>query len=93
MIRKFLLVLSAITCLANNISDVFAAPPTDYAPSDPGLRLELLDSSPDESFLSIRCDDLGRLFVGGREAVFRYDPDENGGYKPRVELFRFPTHS
>ncbi len=93
MIRKLLLVLGAITCLANCPSIVFAAPPTDYTPSDPGLRLELIDSSPNESFLSIRCDGLGRLFVGGREAVFRYDPDDKGGYKPRVELFRFPPHS
>src|SRR5438477_459381 len=30
---------------------------------------------------------------GWREAVFRYDPDDKGGYKPRVELFRFPPHS
>src|SRR5712691_3893545 len=75
------------------LSRGFAAPPADYAPADPGLRLELLDSSPDESFLSIRGDGLGRLFVGGREAVFRYDPDDKGGYKPRVELFRFPPHS
>lgn len=70
-----------------------AVPPADYAPVDPGLRLEVLDSSPDESFLSMRCDGMGRLFVGGREAVFRYDPDESGGYKARVELLRFPAHS
>ncbi|MCX7420582.1 MAG: hypothetical protein NT013_13730, partial [Planctomycetia bacterium] len=93
MIRKLLLVLGVITCTASCPSIVFAVPPSDYAPSDPDLRLELLDSSPDESFLSIRCDGFGRLFVGGREAVFRYDPDDKGGYKPRVELFRFPPHS
>lgn len=74
-------------------TNLAAAPPADYAPVDPGLRLEVLDSSPTESFLSMRCDGLGRLFVGGREAVFRYDPDDKGGYKPRVELFRFPPHS
>lgn len=90
MIRKLLLSFIALCCI---VSSAFATPPTDYAPSDPGLRLELLDSSPNDSFLSIRCDGLGRLFVGGREAVFRYDPDDKGGYKPRVELFRFPPHS
>ncbi len=93
MIRTLLLVVLALSFMTSNRHDVFAAPPTDYGPSDPGLRLELLDSSPDESFLSLRCDGLGRLFVGGREAVFRYDPDDKGGYKPRVELFRFPPHS
>lgn len=90
MIRKLLLSFIALCCI---VSSAFATPPIDYAPSDPGLRLELLDSSPNDSFLSIRCDGLGRLFVGGREAVFRYDPDDKGGYKPRVELFRFPPHS
>ncbi len=93
MIRTSLILLMALFAVTSSPLDAFAAPPTDYVPSDPGLRLELLDSSPDESFLSIRCDGLGRLFVGGREAVFRYDPDDNGGYKPRVELFRFPPHS
>jgi hypothetical protein len=33
------------------------------------------------------------LFVGSREAVFAYDPDGKGGYKPAVELYRFPSHS
>lgn len=93
MIRWLVFVLGIVSYLAHCTAAVMAAPPTDYAPSDPGLRLELLDSSPNESFLSIRCDGLGRLFVGGREAVFRYDPDDKGGYKPRVELFRFPPHS
>ncbi|HLQ43385.1 MAG TPA: hypothetical protein VK137_01540, partial [Planctomycetaceae bacterium] len=93
MVLRAYRVAAAMIATLSLLSRGFAAPPADYAPADPGLRLELLDSSPDESFLSIRCDGLGRLFVGGREAVFRYDPDDKGGYKPRVELFRFPPHS
>jgi putative heme-binding domain-containing protein len=57
---------------------------------DPDLKLVTLDTSPDESFLSIRADTLGRLFVGGREALFVYEPDERGGYRPRQLLYRFP---
>ncbi len=49
-----------------------------------------IDESPDESFLSIRADTLGRLFVGGREALFVYEPAKGGGYAPRQLLYRFP---
>lgn len=72
---------------------VQAASPTDYAPVDAELRVDVLDSSPDESFLSLRADGQGTLFVGGREAVFRYDVNEQGTYASRRELLRFPAHS
>ena len=53
----------------------------------------LIDRSPDESFASIKADSEGRLFVGGREALFVYEPDGKGGYQPRRELYRFPPDS
>ncbi|HKI31255.1 MAG TPA: ThuA domain-containing protein [Gemmataceae bacterium] len=62
----------------------------DYRPADPRLKAILIDRSPDESFVSIKADTMGRLFVGGREALFVYEPDDKGGYKARRELFRFP---
>ncbi len=62
----------------------------DYRPADPRLKAVLIDRSPDESFVSIKADTTGRLFVGGREALFVYEPDDKGGYRPRRELFRFP---
>lgn len=62
----------------------------DYRPADDRLRVVLLDRSLDESFVSIKADTEGRLFVGGREALFVYEPDRNGGYQARRELFRFP---
>ena len=78
----------------------FASIPSDaanekvpYELTDPNLKVVHIDSSPNESFLSMRADTMGRLFVGGREALFVYEPDENGGYKPRQELYRFPDHS
>jgi putative heme-binding domain-containing protein len=58
--------------------------------ADPDLKLISIDTSPDESFLSIRSDATGRLFVGGREALFVYEPDTRGGYQPRQLLYRFP---
>ena len=66
---------------------------SDYEVPDPSLELDILDKSEIESFLSVRVDSDGRLFVGSREAVFAYDPDGKGGYKSKVELYRFPSHS
>lgn len=58
--------------------------------ADPNLKLVPIDSSPDESFLSLRLDTMGQLFAGGREALFVYEPNDWGGYKPRQLLYRFP---
>ncbi len=63
---------------------------SDYKPADPRLKAVLVDRSPDESFVALKADTQGRLFVGGREALFVYEPDDKGGYKARRELFRFP---
>jgi putative heme-binding domain-containing protein len=54
------------------------------------LKLVTIDTAPDESFLSLRADTMGRLFVGGREALFVYEPDAQGSYRPRQLLYRFP---
>ena len=62
---------------------------TRWAAQD-DLKLLSIDTSPDESFLSLRLDTMGRLFVGGREALFVYEPLAGGGYKPRQLLYRFP---
>lgn len=59
--------------------------------SDPGLRAELLDSHPNDFFLSHDMDLSGRLFLGTREAVYRFDRDANGGFLPRQEIYRFPA--
>jgi putative heme-binding domain-containing protein len=85
-----------VVCLAAwltaSLAPVLAATP-DYFTVDPEVRHERIDSSPNESFLSMRVDSAGRLFVGGREAVFVYEPLKAGGFAPRRELLRFPPHS
>jgi putative heme-binding domain-containing protein len=63
----------------------------DYAVADPELKIVRIDSDPKESFLAVRADTQGRLFVGGREAVFVYEPDAKGGYYRRQLLYRFPA--
>lgn len=80
-----LLALIADSSLSNELAN--------YEIPDPALKISLIDQSETESFLSVCVDSEGRLFVGSREAVFAYDPDDQGGYKPAVELYRFPSHS
>ena len=60
---------------------------------DAELKAERIDSVAQESLLSMRADTQGRLFVGGREALFVYEPNAHGGYHPRELLYRFPPDS
>src|SRR6516162_9604813 len=70
-----------------------AAEGLDYSLADPELKLVRLDTSATDSFLAVRADTTGRLFVGGREELFVYEPDDKGGYKPRRSLYKFPNHT
>src|ERR1700758_3818007 len=65
----------------------------DYELADPDLKVVKIDSDPKESFWGVQGDGMGRLFVGGREALFVYEPDPNGLYQPRKLLYRFPANS
>ena len=60
---------------------------------DPKLRVTLLDRSPDDAYMAVKVDGAGNLFVGGREKVFLFEPDGNGGFLPRRELLKFPQDS
>src|SRR6516225_7478884 len=65
----------------------------DLAAGDGELKTVHIDSVPQESLRSIRADTNGRLFVGGRQALFVYEPNAMGGYHPRKLLYRFPPGS
>jgi putative heme-binding domain-containing protein len=65
----------------------------DVSSPDPSLAVTVIDTAPTESFLAIKADTTGRLFVGGREALFVYEPDGKGGYTPRVQLLALPNHT
>ena len=71
------------------------APPPgpNLTPTDPKLNVTLLDRSADDAYMAVKIDAAGKLFVGGREKVFVFDPDGKGGFRPRVELLRFPQDS
>ncbi len=64
-----------------------------YEIVDERLSLQLLDTSKDESFLSVTADSEGQVFVGGREVLLVYRPDGEGGLLPPVELYRFTKDS
>ncbi|HSZ54348.1 MAG TPA: hypothetical protein VK797_01715 [Tepidisphaeraceae bacterium] len=64
-----------------------------YRLTDPQLKLARVDSDEKESFLGIRLDPAGRLFVGGREGLFVYEPDGKGGFHNRQLVLRFPNHT
>jgi putative heme-binding domain-containing protein len=66
------------------LSQQAAAAELDYAAADKDLKVVLLDSDPKESFLAVQADGSGRLFVGGREALFVYEPLRSTGSGPGV---------
>lgn len=79
--------------LCSGFSSLLIAQELDYHVTDPDLKVVRLDSSPDDSFLSVRVDPEGRIFVGGRKTLHVYDLDAAGRSLPRRLLFEFPDHS
>ena len=59
----------AVCLSVSTLAPVVLAAGEEYRLTDPALEVVPVDSSPRESFLSMRADATGRLFVGGREAV------------------------
>jgi putative heme-binding domain-containing protein len=58
--------------------------------ADPRLKIVPIDHDRSESYLGLAVDGMGRIFVGGREALYVYEPKLGGGYRSRRELYRFP---
>jgi putative heme-binding domain-containing protein len=65
----------------------------EYTTEDPDLKVVRLDSTPSDSYLAVRLDTMGRIFVGGRDRLYVYEPDDRGGYAPRRKVFDFPNNS
>jgi hypothetical protein len=66
---------------------------SDYRLVDSELKFVGIDYDATESFLALQLDSAGRLFAGGREALFVYEPTGAGLYQPRQLLYRFPKDS
>src|SRR6266496_2867186 len=87
---------AAITSLVGMLSGgtlISTASEANYVLPDPLLKIVPVDSEPKESFLSLQLDSAGRLFAGGREGLFVYEPAKGGLYQPRQLLYRFPKNS
>jgi putative heme-binding domain-containing protein len=65
----------------------------NLAPVDHRLKATLIDRSATDSFTGIRVDSEGNLFVGGREAVFVFEPNTTGDYQPKREILHLPQDS
>lgn len=84
---------------AKRTSAAQAAAPTPIGPgphlkaADPRLAVTLIDRSPDQVYMAVKCDRDGHVFVGGREGVFVFERQVSGSFGPRRELLRFPTES
>jgi putative heme-binding domain-containing protein len=91
--RCAFLCLSAFLALLFASVRGLAAESSDYSLPDADLRVIRLDTASTESFLAVKADATGRLFVGGREALYVYEPAANGQYRPRQELLHFPNHT
>ncbi len=89
-VKAMTLVLLVASWLAGPVLPTRAAEATS---PDAALRVEQIDSADTESFLGVRVDSAGQVFVGAREALFVYEPDERGGYRPRRQLLAFPNHA
>ncbi len=87
------LLLPAVSGMLFATALASAAEPLDYSLPDTDLNVVRLDTAATESFLAVKADTTGRLFVGGREALYVYEPAPNGQYEPRRELLRFPNHT
>ncbi|HTI49892.1 MAG TPA: hypothetical protein VL475_03035, partial [Planctomycetaceae bacterium] len=64
-----------------------------HALQDVRLRAHLIDRTKDEVLMAVRTDPEGRIFVGGREGVFVYEPAPDGGFLSKRELYHFPQDS
>jgi putative heme-binding domain-containing protein len=72
---------------------VIPPPGPNLVPADSRLKATLIDRSAADAYLAVRADGTGRVFVGGREKLFVFEPDGKGGFLPRRELYRFPPDS
>lgn len=64
-----------------------------YRCVDDGLRLDLIHSDPEAFYISMDMDPRGNLYVGGRDAVYLFEADGEGGFKTRRTITTLPQHT
>lgn len=58
---------------------------------DARYKVKLIDRSRGDAYLGVKVDSEGRVFVGAREAVYLFEPDDRGGSRLRQEVCRLPA--
>lgn len=61
----------------------------EYRLADADLQYQILARSWRDTYLSVRQDGEGRLFVGCRASLLLLEPDQRGAYQGPLELYRF----
>jgi putative heme-binding domain-containing protein len=64
-----------------------------YRCLDDGLSLDLIHSDPEAFYISMDMDPRGNLYVGGRDAVYLFEADGDGGFKARRTITTLPKHT
>jgi len=86
---------AAIVSVSKQAAASAPEPPAglQHVPVDKRVKATLIDRSENDVFMAVKPDPEGRLFVGGREAAFVFEPLPGGGYAPKRELCKFPQDS
>ncbi|MFO1022919.1 MAG: LamG-like jellyroll fold domain-containing protein [Planctomycetales bacterium] len=66
---------------------------SNATPVDPSLQVKLISRSEEDAYMGVKVDRAGQIFVGARDALFKFRPDGQGGFLPREEIYRFPKDS
>lgn len=64
-----------------------------YRCVDDGLNLDVVHSDPEAFYISMDMDPRGNLYVGGRDAVYLFEADGEGGFKARRTITTLPQHT
>ena len=82
---------SLFTCIVVLTTFDAAYGQDSYRCIDDGLHLDLIHSDPKAFYISMDMDPRGNLYVGGRDAVYLYETDGKGGFKPRKTIATLPA--
>lgn len=88
MVSRFLFILFLVLAPHG-----FTFAQTSYDLVDDGLDLNLVHSDPKAFYISMDMDPRGNLYVGGRDAVYLFEADGNGGFKQRRTITTLPQHT
>ncbi len=83
---------SLFICLAVLTSCGIAFGQDSYRCVGDGLDLDLIHSDPEAFYISMDMDPRGNLYVGGRDAVYLFEADGEGGFKTRKTIATLPEH-